>query len=163
MAWPRSLKPIFLQSFKTPFTLNFKIQLRRCWTQFSRSFKWKTTVFHKNISFKLKIICENHVFMVFSDSFYPPGFHKLAQMVKELSLLLKSDSHLPKKFELFARLKVLFILFHLESSFCCKDMKIFIITLWSWSEPLRWNKKHFSSFLKNFQLQKIVSGLRVCL
>ena len=70
-------------------------------------------------------------------SFYPPGFHKLAQMVKELSLLLKSDSHLPKKFELFARLKALFILFHLESSFCCKDMKVFIITLWSWSEPLR--------------------------
>ena len=91
-------------------------------------------VFQKNIYFKLKIICENHVFMVFSDSFYPPGFHKLAQMVKELSLLLKSDSHLPKKFELFARVKALFILFHLQS---CKDMKVFIITLWSWSELLK--------------------------
>ena len=29
-------------------------------------------------------------------------FHKLAQMVKELNQLLKSDSHLRKKFELFA-------------------------------------------------------------
>ena len=29
------------------------------------------------------------------------------------------------------------------------------------TELLRWNKKHFSSFLKGFQLSKIVSDLRV--
>ena len=28
---------------------------------------------------------------------------------------------------------------------------------WEWNELLRWNKKHFSSFLKGFQLSKIVS------
>ena len=137
LGWPRSLKPIFLQSFKTSFTLNFKIQLR-CWTQYSRSFKWKTTFFfQKNIYFKLKIICENHVFMVFSDSFYPPQFHKWAQMVKELSQLLKSDSHLRKKFELFAWLKVLFILFHLKSFFVLKIFK-FLSWLFGHVEKTDW-------------------------
>ena len=32
---------------------------------------------------------------------------------------------------------------------------------WEREELLRWNKKHFSSFLKDFQLPKIVSDLRV--
>ena len=31
---------------------------------------------------------------------------------------------------------------------------------WEWEELLRWNKKHFLSFLKSFQLPKIVSDLR---
>ena len=32
---------------------------------------------------------------------------------------------------------------------------------WEQKELLRWNKKYFSSFLKSFQLPKIVSDLRV--
>ena len=32
---------------------------------------------------------------------------------------------------------------------------------WEREELLRWNKKHFSSFLKDFHLPKIVSYLRV--
>ena len=32
---------------------------------------------------------------------------------------------------------------------------------WEWKELLKWNKKHFSSFLKGFQLSKIVSDLGV--
>ena len=34
---------------------------------------------------------------------------------------------------------------------------------WEWKELLRWNKKHFSSFLKGFQLSRIASDVRVCL
>ena len=34
---------------------------------------------------------------------------------------------------------------------------------WGQKELLRWNKKHFSSFLKGFQLSEIVLDLRVCL
>ena len=36
-------------------------------------------------------------------------------------------------------------------------------TSWEWNELLRWNKKHFSSFLKGFQLSKIVPDLRAYL
>ena len=32
-----------------------------------------------------------------------------------------------------------------------------------WKELLRWNKKHFSSFLKGFQLPKLASAVRVSL
>ena len=32
---------------------------------------------------------------------------------------------------------------------------------WEQKEPLRWNKKHFSSFSKDFKLPKIVSDMRV--
>ena len=31
---------------------------------------------------------------------------------------------------------------------------------WEWNELLRWNKKHFSSFSKGFQLSKTVPDLR---
>ena len=43
------------------------------------------------------------------------------------------------------------------------DQKVMTKTLISWKrkELLRWNKKDFSSFLKGFQLSKIVSDLRV--
>ena len=34
---------------------------------------------------------------------------------------------------------------------------------WEWNELLRWNKKHFSSFSKGFQLSKIVPDLRAYL
>ena len=35
--------------------------------------------------------------------------------------------------------------------------------IWKRKEVLRWNKKHFSSFIKGFQFSKIVSDMRVCL
>ena len=38
-----------------------------------------------------------------------------------------------------------------------------ILISWEWIELLWWNKKHFSSFLRGFQMPKIVSDLRVCL
>ena len=43
------------------------------------------------------------------------------------------------------------------------DQKIMTKTYisWEWKELLRWNKKHFSSFLKGFQLSKIVLDLGV--
>ena len=55
--------------------------------------------------------------------------------------------------------------FELTSSF--KSMKIWqkvktkIKISWEQNKPLRWNKKHFSSFLKGLQLPKLVSDLRV--
>ena len=43
------------------------------------------------------------------------------------------------------------------------DQKVKTKTKISWErkEVLRWNKKYFSSFLKDFQLPKVVSDLRV--
>ena len=47
--------------------------------------------------------------------------------------------------------------------FFLHDQKVMTKTQisWEWKELLRWNKKDFSSFLKGFQLSKIVSDLRV--
>ena len=51
----------------------------------------------------------------------------------------------------------------LIEQFFLHDQKVMTKTWISWErkELLRWNKKHFSSFLKGFQLSKIVSDLRV--
>ena len=91
--------------------------------------------------------------MVFSESFYPPQFHKLAQMVKELSQLFKPDFRLPKKFELFAWLKVVFILFHLKSFFVVKIFKF-----WWWLfghvEKTDWLQRENS--LQNWWSQSLV-------
>ena len=45
--------------------------------------------------------------------------------------------------------------------FFLHDQKVMSKIPWEWKELLRWNKKDLSSFLKGFQLLKIVSDLRV--
>ena len=54
-------------------------------------------------------------------------------------------------------------LFFLIEPFFLHDQKVMTKTLISQErkEPLGWNKKHFSSFLKGFQLSKIVPDLRL--
>ena len=54
-------------------------------------------------------------------------------------------------------------LIFLIEPFSQHDQKVMIkiYIYWERKELLRWNKKHFSSFLKGFQLSKIVSDLRV--
>ena len=44
-----------------------------------------------------------------------------------------------------------------------KNIKTKILISWERKELLTWNEKYFASFLKGFQLPKVVSDLRVCL
>ena len=54
-------------------------------------------------------------------------------------------------------------LIFLIESFFLHDQKVMtkILISWEWKELLKWDKKHFLSILKGFQLLKIVSHLRV--
>ena len=52
-------------------------------------------------------------------------------------------------------------LIHPIELFFLHDQKVMSKIPWEWKELLRWNKKHLSSFLKDFQLLKIVSDFRV--